>query len=352
MDTLKLSPEVFVMPRTRPPYSPEFRRQMVDLVRAGRLPEDLAREFEPTAQSIGAWVAAADKQEGRREEASLGLAAAERDELARLRRENKQLRLERDILSKGRGLVCTRDRRRTLTGQSHDYKRHGTTTLFTALDVASGQVKAAHYRRRRRVEFLDFMNRLVADHPDREIHVVLDNLNTRRPKRDLWLARHPNVRFQFTPTHASLAEPSRDLVLHPQPWRPARRQLHLAPTSQGPHRCLRRQLQQARYPVRLDGRHSSPKTPRYPGQPSMIPGTSRGAEQGVTCGCLDRSPRLYQPEVAAAGSGQRNLIERCFNRLKHWHRASPHVSTSSHVTTLAPSAIAAIRLWTRFESRT
>ena len=88
------------MPRTRPPYSPEFRRQMVDLVRAGRSPEDLAREFEPTAQSIGIWVAQADKQEGRREEATPGLTAAERDELARLRRENKQLRLERDILSK------------------------------------------------------------------------------------------------------------------------------------------------------------------------------------------------------------------------------------------------------------
>jgi transposase len=68
---------------------------MVDLVRSGRSPEDLSREFEPTAQSIGAWVAAADKQEGRREEVIPGLAASERDELARLRRENKQLRVER-----------------------------------------------------------------------------------------------------------------------------------------------------------------------------------------------------------------------------------------------------------------
>jgi transposase len=88
------------MPKTRPPYSPEFRRQMVDLVRAGRSPEDLAREFEPTAQSICHWVAQADRHEGRREEKDVGLAAAERDELARFRRENKQLRLERDILSR------------------------------------------------------------------------------------------------------------------------------------------------------------------------------------------------------------------------------------------------------------
>jgi len=100
VDTLKLSPEVFLMPKTHPPYSPEFRRQMVELVRAGRSPEDLAREFEPTAQSIGIWVAQADRQEGRREEAAPGLTAAERDELARLRREVRQLRVERDILSK------------------------------------------------------------------------------------------------------------------------------------------------------------------------------------------------------------------------------------------------------------
>jgi len=88
------------MPKTRPPYSPGFRRQMVDLVRAGRDPADLAREFEPTAQSICHWVTQADRQEGGREEKSDGLSAAERDELARLRRENKQLRLERDILSR------------------------------------------------------------------------------------------------------------------------------------------------------------------------------------------------------------------------------------------------------------
>src|SRR5258706_14379406 len=67
---------------------------------------------------------------------------------------------------------------RALTGQSHDYKRHGTTTLFAALDVATGTVSGRHYKRRRRIEFLDFMNRLVATHPGREIHVILDNLKT------------------------------------------------------------------------------------------------------------------------------------------------------------------------------
>ena len=89
------------MPKTRPPYSPEFRRQVVDLVRAGRDPADLAREFEPSAQAIRNWVVQADRQEGRREAVQpVALTATERDELARLRRENKQLRVERDILSR------------------------------------------------------------------------------------------------------------------------------------------------------------------------------------------------------------------------------------------------------------
>jgi transposase len=92
---------------------------------------------------------------------------------------------------------------RTMTGRSHDYKRHGTTTLFAALDVATGKVTGRHYTRRRRVEFLDFMNKVVADYPEREIHVILDNLSTHKPKRDIWLARHRNVHFHYTPTHSS-----------------------------------------------------------------------------------------------------------------------------------------------------
>jgi transposase len=92
---------------------------------------------------------------------------------------------------------------RALTGFSHEYKRHGTTTLFTALETTTGQVVAGHYQRRRRVEFLDFMNRVVSAHPGREIHVILDNLSTHKPKRDMWLSRHKNVHFHYTPTHAS-----------------------------------------------------------------------------------------------------------------------------------------------------
>jgi len=92
---------------------------------------------------------------------------------------------------------------KALNGFSHCYKRHGTTTLFAALDVITGQVQTGHYRRRRRREFLDFMNELVAAHPGREIHVVLDNLNTHKPKENRWLQRHPQVHFHYTPTYSS-----------------------------------------------------------------------------------------------------------------------------------------------------
>ena len=91
---------------------------------------------------------------------------------------------------------------RALTGQSHDYKRHGTTTLFAAFEVATGKVTSRHAKRRRRMEFLGFMDEVVAAHPGRELHVILDNLNTHKKNED-WLARHPNVRFHFTPTRAS-----------------------------------------------------------------------------------------------------------------------------------------------------
>ena len=85
------------MSKTRPPYAPEFRQQMVELVRAGRSPEELGREFEPSAQAIRNWVSQADRDEGRRTD---GLTSAEREELRRLRRENRRLQLERDILAK------------------------------------------------------------------------------------------------------------------------------------------------------------------------------------------------------------------------------------------------------------
>lgn len=81
------------------PYPAEFRRRMVELVRAGRTAEELSREFEPSAESIRDWARQADRDEGRRDD---GLTRAEREELRRLRRENRQLREDREILAKPR----------------------------------------------------------------------------------------------------------------------------------------------------------------------------------------------------------------------------------------------------------
>ena len=81
--------------RTR--YPPEFREQIVELVHAGRRPKELAREFEPSEQTIRNWIKRADLESGRRTD---GLTTEERGELRRLRRENRQLKLEREILKK------------------------------------------------------------------------------------------------------------------------------------------------------------------------------------------------------------------------------------------------------------
>ena len=85
------------MSRSRPPYPAEFREQMIALVRAGRTPESLSREFEPSSQTIHNWIRQSDRDEGRRAD---GLTSSEREELRRLRRENKRLRTEREILAK------------------------------------------------------------------------------------------------------------------------------------------------------------------------------------------------------------------------------------------------------------
>jgi transposase len=98
VDTNALSREKeFTMPKSHAAYPAEFKHRLVEMVRAGRNPEELAEKFEPTAQSIRNWVAQADRDDGRRQD---GLTTEEREELRRLRRENKTLREEREILKK------------------------------------------------------------------------------------------------------------------------------------------------------------------------------------------------------------------------------------------------------------
>jgi DDE superfamily endonuclease len=100
---------------------------------------------------------------------------------------------------------------RALTGQSHDYKRRGTTTLFAALEVSTGKIIATHSKRRRRVEFLDFMNSVTAAFQNRKLHVILDNLNTHK-KNEHWFTSQCAVSF-----HADkrvLVQSGRGIVLN------------------------------------------------------------------------------------------------------------------------------------------
>ena len=85
------------MPRTHKPYPEEFKKKLIALVRDGRTPQELSRQFEPSAQAIRNWIAQADRDEGRRQD---GLTTTEREELQRLRREIERLREEREILKK------------------------------------------------------------------------------------------------------------------------------------------------------------------------------------------------------------------------------------------------------------
>ena len=88
------------MPKSRPPYPAEFRQQIVELARAGRTPAELSREFGCTAQTITNWIGQAAIDQGRPLPGKEGLTTAEREELARLRRQVRQLQMERDILAK------------------------------------------------------------------------------------------------------------------------------------------------------------------------------------------------------------------------------------------------------------
>src|SRR3989442_6967065 len=105
-------------------------------------------------------------------------------------------------LERKTGYVET-DNGKIVRGFKSTYKRHGTLNLFAALEVATGAIHTETTEKKRRIEFLEFMDHVVAELPDsKEIHVILDNYSIHK-KNDAWLAAHPNVSFHFTPTSAS-----------------------------------------------------------------------------------------------------------------------------------------------------
>lgn len=105
-------------------------------------------------------------------------------------------------LERARGYVQTSSGK-IVQGMKSTYKRHGTVNLFAALEVATGIIRGKTTQTKKRADFQAFMDDVIADQPaERQIHVILDNLNTHE-RNDEWLAAHPNVTFHFTPTSAS-----------------------------------------------------------------------------------------------------------------------------------------------------
>lgn len=87
---------------------------------------------------------------------------------------------------------------------THDYKRNGTTTLFAALEIATGRVTDECYDRHGKAEFLDFLKKVAKTYPRRELHVVVDNYHTHKHADiDAWLAKNPRITLHFTPTSGS-----------------------------------------------------------------------------------------------------------------------------------------------------
>jgi len=87
---------------------------------------------------------------------------------------------------------------------THDYVRHGTTTLFAALEVATGKVTDACYDRHGKAEFGDFLKKVARAYPRRQLHVVVDNYHTHKHAEiTAWLAKHPRITLHFTPTSGS-----------------------------------------------------------------------------------------------------------------------------------------------------
>lgn len=106
------------MAKTRPPYPAEFRQQIVELVRAGRTPAELSREFGVTAQTIANWMGHAAVERGAPKAGKEALSTAEREELSRLRRDNRRLQTERDILAKATAWFAARGEKTSTTSSS------------------------------------------------------------------------------------------------------------------------------------------------------------------------------------------------------------------------------------------
>jgi hypothetical protein len=148
---------------------------------------------------------------------------------------------------------------------THDYKRNGTTTLFAALEVATGKVTDQCYDRHGKAEFLDFLKKVAKAYPRRELHVVLDNYHTHKHDDiNRWLAKNTRVTLHFTPHQRLLAEPRRGLLRdHHPPNNPTRiLRLRQATCRRNPH--LHQRLERPMPPLHLDQDRRRDPAPRHP----------------------------------------------------------------------------------------
>lgn len=150
--------------------------------------------------------------------------------------------------------------------RTHDYVRHGITTLFAALDVATGEVIGSIHRRHRAAEFKKFLAKLDKAVPaDVDVHLICDNYGTHKaPTVRKWLEAHPRFHMHFTPTYSFLAQPSRAVVRTPDGQADTARSPQEPPSFGTGHPCLDRPVERGPQALRLDeGRRRDPATSRH-----------------------------------------------------------------------------------------
>ena len=152
---------------------------------------------------------------------------------------------------------------------THDYKRHGTTTLFAALNVLDGTVIGRNMQRHRHQEFIRFLNAVEAQVPARKaIHAIVDNYATHKhPKVRQWLARHPRWTFHFTPNIGILAQRRRGLLRQAHEAAIETRRLRIGRRLASSHQSLRRRTQRRTETLHMDCRSRQ----NYPGRQTRAP---------------------------------------------------------------------------------
>ena len=167
--------------------------------------------------------------------------------------------------------------------QTHDYKRNGATTLFTALEVATGLVTDRCFQQTN-VEFLTFLKQVAPAYPRVPLHVVCDNYATHsRSNVTAWLAKHPRVQLHFTPASGSWFKHGRNLLRDHHPASHPPRHVPQRQRPRNSHLDLHQRVERTRPPIHLDQKRQRDHRPRQtltPPQEDLQPATLAGARIG------------------------------------------------------------------------